>query len=193
MNLLFISGPQGGGKTTLLEAISDERILIPQLETKTTSFDVKPLNRIALKICQRCLENFESYQVAIKNPDKIILGNRCIYDQLAFNWVYYKRGWITEERKNYFDEVPFNLYIEELREPRAIVLNPGYNIVKEHLEKRWLKKEKKWREEDEKYIKLVCESYDRFRDNDKIYYIDHEIDLKKKEEIDNIRKWIIRN
>ena len=192
MNLVFLSGPQGAGKTTLINLLAGPEIISPELETKTLKFDIDPKKRIALKICQRSLENFEYLQIARQNPEKVILGNRCIYDQYAFNEVFVKRGWIKEEEKERYDENSRLFYLPELHAPRAIVLNPDFNIVTQHLEKRWQTEGVKWREQDSEYIWLACEAYKSFRDREEILYIDHRIDLKDKTEKDRITDWILQ-
>ncbi len=190
MNLFFLSGPQGGGKTTLANLLGGPNIFVPKLETKTMSLDVNPRQRLALKICQRSLENFEYLKIARENPDKIVVGNRCIYDQYAFNEVYLKRGWIDKETKEKYDELSAMFYLDVLRKPYAIVLNPGFESVKRHLEERWKVKGKKWREDDLEYILLVCETYEAFRTNENIFYIDHEISLNSDSDINEIREWL---
>lgn len=190
MNLVFLSGPQGAGKTTLINLLVGPEIISPDLETKTIPIDIEPEKRAALKICQRSLENFEYLKIAEKNPEKIILGNRCIYDQFAFNEVFYKRGWTEEKTKNELDKASFLFYLPELHSPRAIILNPGFEIVKHHLQERWKKEEKKWREGDLEYIQLACKVYERFKDRKKILYINHKIDLKNESEKEEIIKWI---
>lgn len=192
-NLIFLSGPQGGGKTTLIKLLEGPKFFSPELETKSISLDTEPELRAALKICQRSLENFEYWKIAEKNSDKIILGNRCIYDQFAFNEVYEKKGWIDSSARKKYDELSLAFYPEFLHRPRAIVLNPGFDVVWKHLQKRWKEKEKKWREEDSEYIKLACKAYERFSVMEDIFYFDRKIDLETKGDFDLIKDWAKRN
>ncbi|MGV8152193.1 MAG: AAA family ATPase [Candidatus Nanoarchaeia archaeon] len=190
-NLFFLCGPHGSGKTTLANELSKlEEVLVPELYSRNIKLDTAPQDRLILKICQRSLENFEYLQIARKNPDKIVLGNRCIYDQLVYNELYAKKGWINKketERYNIFSE---NFYINGLRNPFAIVLNPGFEVCLNHLKKRWSKKGKKWREEDLEYDRLACEGFEKYRNQDNIFYIDHEIDLTSKNDINVVYEWM---
>ena len=184
-------GPHGSGKTTLTNLLAEkEQVLVPELFSKTIKLNTNPKDRLILKVCQRSLENFEYLETAKKNPDKIVLANRCIYDQLTYNLVYAYRGWLDKDEVDKYNFLSENFYINSLKEPFAIVLNPGFDIVKKHLEKRWQEKGKKWREDDWEYDRLACEVYEQFKDNEKIFYIDHEVDLNSGNEVNQAYEWM---
>ena len=189
-NLFFISGPQGAGKTTLLEKISGPDIIFPDVQLIRSKFDTSPEFRIQLKICQRAIENFCYYNIANQNPEKTVIGNRCIYDQLVFDEVYVKLGWITEDYRKKLDESSQLFYHPNLINPNVIILNPGFDVVKRHLEERWIKKGKKWKEDNEEYVRLACEGYEKYKDKDNVLYIDHEINLERKEEFESTIEWL---
>lgn len=191
-NLFFLCGPHGSGKTTLGEELAknNSKILIPELYSRNVKFNTDPVYRQILKICDRAAENFEYLEIAKKNPDKIVLGNRCIYDVLAYNWVYFQRGWTSKETYEMYDTYATDFFRNENSEPYAIVLNPGLDRVLEHLKKRWQEKGKKWREEDLEYAELACKSYERFQNHENIFYIGQEIDLESKIEIKETAEWI---
>jgi hypothetical protein len=191
-NLIYLSGPHGSGKTTLGKEIAKENpgVLIPELYSRNIKFDTEPDYRQILKICGRAIENFEYLKIAKENPDKIIIGNRCIYDIFAYNQTYHRKDWIEEDTYQRYDIHAKDFFKSENQEPLAIVVNPGYEVVKKHLEKRWKEKGKKWREEDLEYARLVCREFEKLKGNDLIYYIDHEINLETKEEIINCIQWM---
>lgn len=191
-NLFYLCGPHGSGKTTLGKELEKENpdILIPELFSRNIKFNTEPVYRLVLKICGRAIENFEYLEIAKKNPDKIVLGNRCIYDVLAYNRVYFQRGWTSKETYEMYDAYARDFFRNENSEPYAIVLNPGLDRVLEHLEKRWQEKGKKWREEDLEYAKLACKSYEQFQGKEKIFYINREIDLESRAEINEAYEWM---
>lgn len=201
-NLFFLCGPHGCGKTTLAKELEKENqsILNPELYMRTIKFETNPIERLALKICQRSIENYEYREIAKKNPEKIVLGNRCIYDQFAYNGVYFSKNWISYKEYTKYNTISEISFVKELQEPYAIILNPGFEVVKKHLEKRWGEKGKKWKEEDLEYAKLACDAYDRIRyvkersktGKEKILYIDREIDLESREDIKKVDKWLRR-
>jgi len=191
-NLFFISGPHGSGKTTLLDALQgrDDKILLPELYSRTIKFETQPFDRLILKLCGRVIENFECLEIARNNPERIIIGNRCVYDQEVYARVYHKRGWIDEEELNLTWGLRQDAFLEAITTPRAIVLNPGYESVKRHLEKRWSEGKKKWHEDDEQYTLLACKEYEALHGRDNVLYLDHEIDLRDTFEVERITGWI---
>lgn len=191
-NLFYLCGPHGSGKTNLGDQIAKENlgVLIPELYSRNVKFNTDPIYRQILKICNRAIENFEYLEIAKKNPDKIIIANRCIYDVLAYDWVYHQRGWIDKNTYEMYNFYAKYFFRNENTEPFAIVLNPGLEKVLEHLKKRWQEKGKKWREEDLEYAALACESYERFQGEENIFYIDHEINLETKKEVKEASEWI---
>jgi len=192
-NLFFLCGPHGSGKTTLGEELEkvNPRIVIPELYSRNVKFNTDPVYRQALKICSRAIEGFEYLDIARKNLTKLIVGNRCIYDVLAYNWVYKQMGWIDNETFQRSIQYAADFFREDNFQPNAIVLNPGFDVVKRHLEERWKRKGKKWREEDLEYARFACEAYEAFRERKEIFYVDHEIDLHDGVDVKRVNDWIL--
>ncbi len=193
-NLFFLCGPHGSGKTTFGKKLAEQNneIVIPELYSRNIKFNIQDEQyRQYLKICSRAIENFEYLQIAKNNPDKIILANRCIYGVLAYNFVYYQMGWISEQAYKGNSIHSKNFFRQEVREPYAIVVNPGLDKCKEHLKKRWKQKGKKWREQDMSYLEFACEVYEQYKHNDKIFYIDYEPNLKDNQSTKEVYNWII--
>jgi len=191
-NLIYFSGPHGSGKTSLIKALANygERIIIPELYTRNLKFHTEVTYRKVLKTASRAIENFEYLQLAKENPDKIILANRCIYDVLAYDKVFEEKGWIT---KDTFDLLKLTkaFFRYENEEPYAIIVNPGFDTTWNHLHSRWNHSTKKWNEDDIDYCKLACKSYEQFKDSDKILYIDRELNLESKVELESVHEWIL--
>ncbi|MBW3015778.1 deoxynucleoside kinase [Candidatus Woesearchaeota archaeon] len=191
-NLFYLGGPHGAGKTTLSELLAKEnpRIMLPELYSRNIKFHTDPYYRQVLKVCNRAIENFEYLKIAKDNPDKIVIGNRSIYDVLAYNWVYYARGWISKQTWQQYDEHAKDFFRNENSEPNAIIVNPDLDIVLKHLGMRWEKKGKKWREDDTEYARLACEAYKRLQGKPNIYYIDKEINFSKSV-LDSVNSWLL--
>ena len=190
-NLIYLSGPHGSGKSTLMEILKKEnhKFLVPKLFSRSIKFDTEPEYRQILKNCERAIESFEYLKIAKENQDKIVLGNRCIYDSLAYLWVYYKKNWVSREIYEIYNKHINYFFRDENLNPKAIILNPGFDIVLKHLKERWRKNNKKWKEEDLEYTELACQAFEAYNDNENILYIDHEINLDSRIEIIEICNW----
>ncbi len=174
MTLAFISGPHGAGKTTLVKLLEQEGVWQPKLITDAPPADYPPYERLVYKLCQRVLENVE----VLTRAEGITLGNRCIYDGDAYANAYVQLGWITSSEQFQLHTLARHLFPTSLRKPRAIVLNPPFEIVRERLHRRWHDSEKKWREHDEEYLFAACKAFEAYRKNDDVLYLE-ESDIKK--------------
>jgi len=191
-NLFYLDGPHGSGKTTLARELEkrDSKIVIPELFSRNVKFHTSPDYRQILKICGRAIENFEYLEFAKNNPEKIVLGNRCVYGVLAYNWVYYKRGWIDEENYNMLNLHTRDCFKYENQSPLAIILNPGFETVRRHLQKRWGEAGKKWREDDERYTELACLAYEQFKNLENVLYIPREADFESGRDVNECFGWM---
>ncbi len=196
-NLIFVSGPQGAGKTTLMKKLQRyPQINFPTLQTKTKEFywgdayrkeEVNHSHRQCLKIAQRALENEEAHAIARQTND-IILGNRCIYDDRTYGEVFYNLGLVTKKQLETFEILRQNLYRKELQKPRCIVLNPGPEICWEHLQSETRKNGKqKFGQGDRNFLEAVCNEFEYLKLPKEIFYIDKRAD---DEVINEILKWI---
>ncbi len=186
MSLFFLSGPHGAGKTTLSARLQEHcgDVLIPKLETIIPRFRTSPLERIALKVCERAIENYEALGIAEKNKEKIVLANRCVYDAEAYAEVYARLGWVNTAEYNQLLDLNGFAFPVRVREPLAIVLNPPFEVTWERLRRRWLTEEKKWNEENEDYLKAACKAYEKFEGKSNVLY------LRGSEKVEEISRWL---
>ena len=201
-NLVFVSGPQGAGKSTLIQHLVKKipHAISPVLATKTTHFywggdeEVLPVNtfhRQALKYAQRAMENYEYLVAALKHPDKLVIGDRSVHDSRTYRKACVKLGWLTEEQSQEMEKKLPILNLEELLDPYAIVLNSGIDVCRNHLKKRqeetnWVK----FKEQDTDYLTAVCESFETFKGLENIFYIDRKIDYKDQDSLNSLRCWV---
>lgn len=201
-NLVFVSGPHGAGKSRFIQNI----ILVldyavsPLIKTRTPQFywggdekvlEINYFHRQALKYAQRAFENYEYYIAAKRQSNNLIIGDRCIYDSRAYRDAYLKLGLLTKEQDLKIETNLSILNLEELIHPLCIILNPGFNVCKRNLEKRW--SETGWikfMEKNMEYLKAVCDSYEYFRAKENIYYIDEEITSSLDQIVYKIIGWL---
>ncbi len=201
-NLVFVSGPHGSGKSTLITNLVEgiPNAISPALRTRSPQFywggdeEVLEMNffhRQALKYAQRAFENYEYLAVAKREPDKLVIGDRCIYDAHAYREAGIKLGWLTEEQDLKIERDLKILNPLELLEPHCIILNPGFEVCRKHLERRW--KETGWvkfMETDLKYLRTVCESFEAFKDKEEFFYIGDELDYSRESQLNGLRNWV---
>ncbi len=182
-NLFFLSGPHGAGKTVLASRLSNHAV-VAELLTSTPKLHTEPSTRSILKVCQRAIENFETGELARSFPQKMILGNRCMYDVDAYAEVYERLKWISHVERDRVVRFAKQAFPVHLHQPLAIVLNPPFEVVRQRLEKRWSESGKKWREEDIEYCWVACEVYKRFKKDPRVFYV------TDNDQIEDILKWM---
>jgi len=201
-NLVFVSGPHGAGKSTLVSYLLENipNSFSPKLKTRTPQFywggaedlvEMNHFHRQTLKTAQRATENYEYWIASKANPDKIIIGDRCIYDARVYREVYVSLGWVTPEQADTIKSFEKYFYPEEILNPYSIVLNPGIDVCRQHLETRW--KETGWikfKETDFNYLETVCKCFATLEENKNIFYIDHEFDFSNERVLDSLIDWL---
>lgn len=180
-NLVFVSGPHGAGKSTLIKDLIKKvpNAVSPNLETRVPQFywgdfegRIDFSHRQALKYAQRAIENYEYWVLALREPDKIVIGDRCIYDSKTYRIAGVDLGWMNKEENHTMENNLKVLYTEDLLSPRAIIFNPEFAIIRANLEKRW--RETGWikfKEKDMGYLKTVCNSFKSFKGQKDIFYL----------------------
>jgi len=193
-NLIFVSGPHGAGKTTLINNLIKRipNAISPELKTKTPEFywggdekiiEINYLHRLVLKYAQSSFEGYEYFIAAKKNSEKLIIGDRCIYDAHVYSKAAMNYGWISEE--NIAERLEI-LQLKELLKPPCIILNPGFAVCQAQLKKRvketgWIK----FRGEDMGYLEAVCDVFAEYKGKKNILYIENGKDIERT--IDHLR------
>ncbi|KKT20947.1 hypothetical protein A3G55_00320 [Candidatus Giovannonibacteria bacterium RIFCSPLOWO2_12_FULL_44_25] len=136
---IFISGPHGGGKSTLLNKLSGVSNLF--LENNfdidfTVDFpslsSLSHFERSLIRLYHRFFIAHYANSLAKSCPDKFIITNRTIYDSEAYINVYRKLNWISKAEFETLDFVMKNFGDR----PNAIILNPSLHTIKSRLRTR---------------------------------------------------------
>ena len=159
-NKIFISGPHGVGKTTLINDISNKyNIYFYKNNTKNPySNDIKrrQLWRLLKYKCDdEIIKTFSNEKILI---------NRCCLDWLIYTNTFKKLNWITIEDYNFLIDQYKKLFENNIPD-KIVFLNPPINWSKERIVNRWKGQSKKWREDNFEYYDNLREEYEKIYSN----------------------------
>jgi len=178
---VFISGPHGGGKSTLIEKLKQNTDLFLE-----NNFDIdftvdfpsisalSHFERSLLRIYHRFFIAGYAEKLAKENPGKVILTNRTIYDSEAYINSYHELKWITEDQ---FQKLNFVINNFTVR-PHAIILNPPFELIKNRLGKRRgeatrTNRDRIFKNEDsDEFLNKLHHYFTQFKDKEKFVYIE---------------------
>ncbi len=178
---IFISGPHGGGKSTLSRrlAVMDRRFIENDFDIDfTVDFpniaSLSPFERCLIRLYHRMFIASYAETLAAKHPDACIVTNRTVYDSEAYINAYRDVGWITAEEFRKLDLVLRNVNVR----PYAVVLNPPVTVILQHLEKRRTQGTRSVRdavfakEDSESFLTLLHTYFEKFKNDDHVLYLE---------------------
>lgn len=163
-NIVYVSGSHGSGKSTLIKKLAEKdlglflaysRLVLPE---KFQDMHNRNKVRMARYYLHACYLN----ELAKEKPDKIVLCDRCSYDNIAYIKGFANIGWLSkEDLKNYLRMHDF-LITEELKPENVIFLNPPLEEVINNIKKRWAETgNKKWKEDDFNYLVAIRKGFEK--------------------------------
>jgi thymidylate kinase len=198
MKPIFIAGPHGSGKTTLISnLVKDSDKFIKDDFQIDFSSEMESLS--IMTIFEKCLirlyHRFYTAEFAIKkcentNDDKILIVDRSIYDSLVYIDVEYMLGELTEKQYRRLREITDNAI--NMIKPYTVILNPTPTEVVQRLDKRRATGARKKRDElcaredNIDYIKMMYDVFEKQYSCQNVFHIENNEDI----DIELIRQWI---
>lgn len=193
---VFLSGPHGSGKTTLINRL---KALRPDCFIEN-AFDIDFLNcfpnfqslnhfeRCLIRLYHRYFQFNYNLGQSTQNQEQTILGSRSIYDSIAYIETYRKLEIISSDDFALLSSVYEN--ISPL--PFVIVLNPSVGTISYRLEKRRVSKEREKRdsafafEDTLDFLSIIHAEFEKVKSVPNVLYLTDNMD----EDINKIFHWI---
>lgn len=179
--LLFISGPHGGGKTTLIQRLVQPGSIFLENDFDidfTTDFpkiaSLSSFERSLVRLYHRYYVLLHARNQRAEHPDKCIVTNRTVYDSEAYIHVYHDLQWISEGE---YQKLSVILQSFQPR-PEAVVLNPPLDVILQRLAKRNMAATRTLRdrifvkEDQETFLVRLHAYFQRFQGDRKVLYLE---------------------
>lgn len=163
-NVVYFSGLHCSGKSTLIENLSSDKNVLKH--EKEYNLDLEnTLVRVIWRMAKYYIEAVEQREMSKNNPKKIILADRCAYDNFAYIKGFKRLGWVSEKNVDEHRQIYEALFDNELRPKNIIFVSPPLEWIKERLKGRWEKKKPKWRENNMEYLEAVYHEFNKLYEN----------------------------
>lgn len=199
MKPIFIAGPHGSGKTTLISRLvsSSDKFVKDDFQIDfSNDMETLPSMTIFEKCLIRLYHRFYTAEFAIKkcsmsqDDDNILIIDRSIYDSMVYIEVEYKLGELTEEQYLKLKEIVDNSI--DMIKPYTVVLNPSPEETVKRLNTRRASGVRRKRdqmcarEDNVDYIGKMNDEFIKIYSNQNVMHIEN----NETENIESINKWI---
>lgn len=194
MNVLYISGPHGGGKSTLIQKLKNASHLFFENDFDidfTIDFPsiaaLSHFERSLMRVYHRFFIAYRARLLAQSLHDKVIITNRSVYDSEAYTGVYKTLSWIQESEFQKLNNVLCCFPRED-----TVILNPPAETIKNRLQKRAreatrINRDRIFEREDTNiFIECIRAYFEKFQNEQNVLYIED----NGEKEIQKIIEWV---
>ncbi len=192
---IFVSGPHGSGKTTLINNLLNQTNIFTfndfDIDFLSKFKSLKVMNSFELSLLRLYHRIFTAQYVTAKQDqfmEKNVLVSRGIYDSAAYSYTYNELGWISKEEYNILKSVQDNIPFK----PLTIILNPSLEKLTYRLHKRRNEGNRKDRdklfnkEDDIEFLRIMHNYFSKFKGTEGVLYIED----NESEDIKMICEWV---
>jgi predicted ATPase len=174
---LFISGPHGAGKTTLIERLKrrDNSYVEPEFDidflSQFPSFSsFSPWECSLVRLYHRIFLTQHAERLSRDRLDTRILVSRGVLDSVAYIRSYQALEWITGEQFSYLSTI-----LNEVDEKSiTVILNPSIDVICRRLSIRRARRQRTHRdqkfanEDTPKFVSLLWKQYEVMKERDNV-------------------------
>lgn len=193
--MVFVSGPHGAGKTTLIKALlaSNPRFMLNDIEVDFSKEipSIKHMThyeKTLVRMLYRVVRNHRAREMQEANPGRIILTDRGGICSLAYARVYLRMGWITEIEYSSLQSIAEKL---QLAFP-TVILNPPIETIMQRLHARTqqqsrIERDKIFHDEDSaEFVRMLWEEFEAYASNPNVLMLRD----NSPHEINRLSEWI---
>jgi thymidylate kinase len=160
--LFYLCGVHGAGKTTVLRHLVARYGCVAAERVPVEVAAEAPLDRAMLRTVKYYLEFQHHRDVLSRDGPRILIGDRCIHDTLAYVTAYERLGWISADEVVRVRGLAKFLFGPTDWPDRVIFLAPTVDQARSHLEARWKTEAPGWREDDRQYLETAVASFEHY-------------------------------
>lgn len=192
---LYISGPHGGGKSTLVDRLKQKsNIFIDNNFDIDFTIDFPSLSILShfekslLRVYHRLFVTGYTQNLSKANPGKVVITNRTVIDSAAYTDVYRKLNWISQDQYQKLSFIINNFPYK----PKTVILNPSLRVIKERLH---LRRDQRTRvnrdeafttEDSDIFLENLHNYFERFQNQKNILYLKD----NSENDIQKITEWV---
>ncbi len=192
---VFVSGPHGGGKTTLIQSMLKT---YPELVLNDMEFDfaqnypsMKRLSHYEkglIRLWFRGVCATHAVDMSRQLPGKIVMTDRSVYDSMAYAQTYAEHGLISQKEHETIQNMAEKMGAAGI----TVILQPSIDVVLRRLQSRTTNAERTARdktfsdEDSTEFVTTLCKAFDQWKNVKTVYYISN----NEAEDIPSIMQWI---